>query len=346
MGSDRAPKPEIEGALLAARHYPGVRVLLVGPEERLRHELAVHPTASRMAVDVVNATEVITMHDKPVHAVRTKKHSSMHVGLRLVRDKKAVGFVTAGNTGAAMAAAKMVLGTLPGVDRPALANVFPTSAGKHKPSILIDVGANVDSKPHNLAQFAVMGDIYFRAIFGNAKPTVGLLSVGEEEGKGNELTKQAFAHLKELPLNFIGNVEGRDLYNGRVDVIVCDGFVGNVALKISEGLVEAVRFLLRESLTSTITSQVGALLARKAFTDFGRKLDYSEYGGAPLLGIKGVAIVGHGASNANAIKNAIRVAKQFHESGVNSRIEQELTTGRGSGEDAEENAAVTREENA
>jgi glycerol-3-phosphate acyltransferase PlsX len=325
MGSDRAPKPEIEGALLATRHYPGVRVLLVGPEERLHQELAGHPTAARSAVGVVNATQVITMHDKPVQAVRSKKDSSIHVGLRLVRQKKAVGFVTAGNTGAAMAAAKMVLGTLPGVDRPALANVFPTSAGKHKPSILIDVGANVDSKPHNLLQFAVMGEIYFRAIFGNQRPTVGLLSVGEEESKGNELTKHTFALLKELPFNFIGNVEGRDLYNGRVDVIVCDGFVGNVALKISEGLVEAVRFLLRDSLTATITTKVGALLARKAFTDFGRKLDYSEYGGAPLLGIKGVAIVGHGASNANAIKNAVRVAKQFHESGVNARIEQELT---------------------
>jgi phosphate acyltransferase len=264
------------------------------------------------------------MHEKPVQAVRAKKDSSMLVGLRLVKDKKAVGFVTAGNTGAAMTAAKMVLGTLPGVDRPALANVFPTSVGKHKPAILIDVGANVDSKPQNLAQFAIMGEIYCRAIFGTSKPTVGLLSVGEEEGKGNELTRQTFALLKELPINFVGNVEGRDLYNGRVDVIACDGFVGNVALKISEGLVEAVRSLLRDSLTSTITSKVGALLARKAFTNFGRKLDYSEYGGAPLLGIKGVAIVGHGASNANAIKNAIRVAKQYHESGINSRIEEGL----------------------
>lgn len=325
MGSDRAPKPEIEGALLAARHYPGVRVLLIGPEDMLQRELSANPIASRTAVEVVNATEVIGMHDKPVHAVRTKKDSSMHVGLRLVKDKKAVGFVTAGNTGAAMTAAKMILGTLPGVDRPALANVFPTSAGKHKPSILIDVGANVDSKPQNLAQFAVMGDIYFRAIFGNARPTVGLLSVGEEETKGNDVTRKAFTLIKDLPLNFMGNVEGRDLYNGRVDVIVCDGFVGNVALKISEGLVDAVRYLLKDSLTSTITSQVGALLARKAFTNFGRKLDYSEYGGAPLLGIKGVAIVGHGASNANAIKNAVRVAKQFHQSGINARIEEELT---------------------
>jgi glycerol-3-phosphate acyltransferase PlsX len=264
------------------------------------------------------------MDEKPVHAVRTKKDSSMHVGLRLVREKKVVGFVTAGNTGAAMATAKMVLGALPGVDRPGLANVFPTSTGE--PAILIDVGANVDSKPQNLAQFGVMGEIYYRAIFGKPKPTVGLLSIGEEETKGNELTRETFALMKELPFKFIGNVEGRDLYNGSVDVIVCDGFVGNVALKISEGLVEAVRYLLKESLNSTITSQFGALLARKAFTNFGRRLDYSEYGGAPLLGIKGVAIVGHGRSNANAIKNAIRVARQFHDSGVNARIEQELTS--------------------
>jgi glycerol-3-phosphate acyltransferase PlsX len=323
MGSDRAPRPEIEGALLAVRHYPGVKVLLVGPEERLKHELAVHPTAHSAPVEVVHASQVIGMDEKPVQAVRTKKDSSMHVGLRLVRDKKVIGFVTAGNTGAAMATAKMVLGALPGADRPALANVFPTSTGR--PAILIDVGANVDSKPHNLAQFAVMGEIYYRAIFSKSKPTVGLLSIGEEETKGNELTRETFALMKDLPVNFIGNVEGRDLYNGRVDVIVCDGFVGNVALKISEGLVEAVRFLLKESLNSTITSQVGALLARKAFTNFGRRLDYSEYGGAPLLGIKGVAIVGHGRSNANAIKNAIRVARQFHDSGVNARIEQELS---------------------
>jgi glycerol-3-phosphate acyltransferase PlsX len=301
----------------------------------VKQELASHPTAATAAVEVVNASQVIGMDEKPVQAVRTKKDSSMHVGLRMVRDKKVIGFVTAGNTGAAMATAKMVLGTLPGADRPALANVFPTSSGQ--PSILIDVGANVDSKPQNLSQFAVMGEIYYRAIFGKNKPTVGLLSIGEEETKGNELTRHTYALIKELPLNFIGNVEGRDLYNGRVDVIVCDGFVGNVALKISEGLVEAVRYLLKGSLNSTVASQVGALLARKAFTDFGRKLDPSEYGGAPLLGVKGVAIVGHGASNANAIKNAVRVAKQFYESGVNTRIEQELSNGAG-GRATEESA--------
>ena len=182
MGSDRHPRPEVEGALLAARHY-GVRVVLVGPEELLRRELAGHPSAHNLPIDVVNATQVIEMEEKAVQAVRTKRDSSMHVGLRLVKEKRAVGFVTAGNTGAAMAAAKMVLGALPGVDRPALANVFPTSAGKLKPSILIDVGANVDSKPHNLAQFALMGAMYYRAIFKNAKPTVGILSIGEEEGR-------------------------------------------------------------------------------------------------------------------------------------------------------------------
>jgi glycerol-3-phosphate acyltransferase PlsX len=322
MGSDRAPKPEIEGALLAARHYD-VKVLLVGPEEQLRDELGHHSSALHLPVDVVNATQVIGMNEKAVQAVRSKRDSSLHVGLRLVKTRAASGFVTAGNTGAAMTAAKMVLGALPGVDRPALAMVFPTSAGT--PCILIDVGANVDCKPHNIAQFAVMGEIYYRAIFGAKRPTVGLLSIGEEESKGNELTRTAFALLKDLPLNFIGNVEGRDLYNGRVDVIVCDGFVGNVALKISEGLSEAVRVLLKESLRSTITSQVGALLSRKAFVDFKKRLDYSEYGGAPLLGLRGVAIVGHGASNANAIKNAIRVSAQFAQSGINERIEQELT---------------------
>src|SRR5260370_4935078 len=227
MGSDRAPRPEIEGALLAVRHYPGVKVLLVGPEERLRQELAAHPTAHTAPVEVVNATQVIGMDEKPVHAVRTKRDSSMHVGLRLVKDKQVVGFVTSGNTGAAMATAKMVLGALPGADRPALANVFPTSTGR--PAIMIDVGANVDSKPHNLAQFAVMGEIYYRPIFAKNKPTVALLSIGEEETKGNELTRHTFFLLKDLPLNFIGNVEGRQLYHGRVDVIVSARLLGNVS---------------------------------------------------------------------------------------------------------------------
>jgi len=321
MGSDKAPKPEVEGAILAARHYD-VRVLLVGREEVLRAEFEHHPAISQLPIEIVNASEHITMHEKAAQAVRSKRDSSMRVGLRLVREGQAAGFISAGNTGAAMATAKMVLGALPGVDRPALAAVFPTSKGTA--AILLDVGANVDCKPHNLEQFAVMGEIYSRAIFNVARPRVGLLSVGEEDSKGNELTRESLPLLKELPIEFIGNVEGRDLYNGHADVIVCDGFVGNVALKVSEGLVEAVRFLLKESLKSTITSQVGAMLSKKAFADFKKRLDYAEYGGAPLLGIKGVCIVGHGSSNANAIKNAIRVAAQFADSGINPMIEKEL----------------------
>jgi len=220
-----------------------------------------------------------------------------------------------------------VLGTLPGVDRPALAAVFPTAQGTA--TILIDVGANVDSKPQNLQQFAIMGDIYFRTIFAGRFPTsdrprVGVLSIGEEESKGNELTKEAFKLIKELPLNFVGNVEGRDLFNGEADVLVCDGFVGNVALKISEGMAETVRFLLKQSLQATITRQVGYILSKQAFVDFKKRLDYSEYGGAPLLGVKGVCIISHGSSNANAIKNAIRVASEFATSEMNGVIEKEL----------------------
>jgi len=221
-----------------------------------------------------------------------------------------------------------VLGALAGVDRPALAAVFPTAPGTA--AILLDVGANVDCKPHNLEQFAVMGEIYFRAMFGrpgfNAgrAPRVGLLSIGEEETKGNELTRESFQLLKQLPLNFVGNVEGRDLFNGHVDVIVADGFVGNVALKTSEGAARLIRTVLKESLKATITSQVGYMLSRSAFADFKKRIDHTEYGGAPLLGVKGVCIITHGSSNANAIKNAVRVAAEFAERNINQSIEQGL----------------------
>src|ERR1700691_667873 len=324
MGSDRAPKPEIEGAIHAARNY-GMRVLLIGPEATVKAELERHPAASRLPIEVVHASEFITMQDKAVQAVRAKRDSSMRVGLRLVREGRAAGFVTAGNTGAAMATAKMVLGALQGVDRPALAAVFPTAPGAA--AILLDVGANVDCKPRNLEQFAVMGEIYFRSMFGagsggGKRPRVGLLSIGEEESKGNELTRESFQLLKRLPLNFVGNVEGRDLFNGKVDVIVADGFVGNVALKISEGVAGLVRSVLKESLKATITRQVGYMLSRSAFSDFKKRIDHTEYGGAPLLGVKGVCIITHGSSNANAIKNAIRVAAEFSERNINQSIEQ------------------------
>jgi glycerol-3-phosphate acyltransferase PlsX len=320
MGSDRAPKPEIEGAIHAARHY-GVRVQLVGPEATIKAELDRHPTASRLPIEIVHASEYITMEDK-VEAIRGKRDSSMRVGLRLVREGRAGGFVTAGNTGAAMATAKMVLGAIPGVNRPALAAVFPTAPGTA--AILLDVGANVDCTPQNLEQFAVMGDIYSRAMFGTRRPRVGLLSIGEEENKGNELTRDSFKLLKRLPLNFVGNVEGRDLFNGHVDVIVADGFVGNVALKISEGVANLVRTALKESLKATITRQVGYLLSRSAFSDFKKRIDHTEYGGAPLLGVKGVCIITHGSSNTNAMKNAVRVAAEFAQRGINESIERGL----------------------
>ena len=326
MGSDRAPKPEVEGAIQAARQY-GVRVLLIGPESVVKPELERHHAASRLPIEIVHASEYITMDDK-VEAIRAKRDNSMRVGLRLVREGRANGFVTAGNTGAAMATAKIVLGAVPGVDRPALAAVFPTAPGN--PAMLLDVGANVDCTAKNLEQFAVMGDVYFRAMYGKRPgspgPRVGLLSIGEEETKGNDLTREAFQLLKQLHLNFIGNVEGRDLYNGQVDVIVADGFVGNVALKISEGVANLVRTALKESLKATITRQVGALLSRSAFTDFKKRLDHTEYGGAPLLGVRGVCIITHGSSNANAMKNAVRVAAEFSRNKVNDSIERSLAS--------------------
>src|SRR6202140_3679504 len=323
MGSDRAPKPEIEGSIHAARNY-GIHVLLVGPEAALREELSRYPAARDLPIEIVHASEVITMDDKAVQAVRAKRDSSMRVGLRLVREGQAQGFVTAGNTGAAMATAKMVLGAIPGVDRPALAAVFPTALGTA--AELLDVGANVDCKPENLEQFAVMGEIYFRSMFGTRRPRVGLLSIGEEESKGNELTREAFHLLKKLPLNFVGNVEGRDLYGGKVDVIVADGFVGNVALKVSEGVANLVRYHLKKTLKATITRQVGYLLSRSAFADFKKRLDHKEYGGAPLLGVKGVCFITHGSSNMNAIKNAIRVAAEFADRNINDTIETELAS--------------------
>ena len=320
MGTDAAPQPEVEGAILAAREQHA-QVMLVGPQDVLKRELA-RRDARGLGIEVVHASEAVTMEDAAAKAFRRKRDSSIRVAARLVREGKADGLISAGNTGAVMTTVKIVLGALHGVDRPALAGVFPTSVGKA--AVLLDIGANVECKPSNLEQFAVMGEIYYRVIFGVDRPRVGLLSNGEEEQKGNDLTREAFTLLKKLPLKFIGNVEGRDLYNGRVEVIVCDGFIGNVALKISEGLVEAVSVLLKESLSSTLSSKMGYMLSRKAFKHFKKRVDYSEYGGAPLLGVRGICIICHGGSNPNAIKNAVRVAAGFAEGRINEKIETEL----------------------
>ena len=327
MGSDKAPDSEIRGAILACRLLD-VRVHLVGPEEILRpvlrQHLSSHPIGKKhLPVFIVPASEWISMNDKAAQAVRSKRDSSMRVGLKMVREGRAGAFFTAGNTGAAMATAKMVLGMLAGVHRPALATILPTSTGS--PSLLLDVGANVDSDPDNLVQFAVMGSIYAQNVLKIRTPRVGLLSIGEEDSKGNSLTHDTLPLLRALTeINFIGNVEGRDLVNGRTDVAVCDGFVGNVALKSIEGAAKLFSASLRESLKSTVTSQVGALLSRQAFKDFKRRLDYSEYGGAPLLGVRGPCIIGHGSSNEKAIMNGIRVAAEFAQAEVNSGIEAAL----------------------
>jgi phosphate acyltransferase len=322
MGTDLAPQAEVEGAVLAARAGLA-KVLLVGPEEDLRQRLK-RAGAASLPIDVVHASEAITMEDHAAKAFRRKRDSSMRVAARLVHDGSADGIVSAGNTGAVMTTVKIVLGSLESVDRPALAAVFPNSQGRA--TVLLDVGANVDSKPQHLEQFAVMGEIYYRVIFGSSRPRVGLLSIGSEDHKGNDLTREALGLLRKLPLNFLGNVEGRDLYNGSVDVIVCDGFIGNVALKISEGMVEAISSLLKEAFRSSVPSRAGYLLSRKALRGFKKRLDYSEYGGAPLLGVKGVTMIAHGGSNANAIKNAIRVAAEFVEGGINEKIERELAS--------------------
>jgi phosphate acyltransferase len=322
MGGDIAPRPEVEGSILAAREF-GIKVLLVGMPGEVKRELARHSVRG-LPIEVVPATEVITMTDSPTQAFRRKKDSSAHVSARLVRQGEADALVSAGNTGALMTVARFVLGTLPSVQRPALAAPFPTSRGGV--AVLIDAGANVDSKVGHLLQFAVMGEIYYRAIFGTRRPKVALLSIGEEESKGNELTKEAYNRLKDLPLNFVGNVEGRDVFSGSVDVIVCDGFIGNVALKISEGVAQHIATILKKALKSTIASQVGYVLSRSAYQEFRRKIDYSEYGGAPLLGVRGIAIIGHGRSNANAIKNAVRVASELTHAQVNERIERELSS--------------------
>lgn len=321
MGGDHAPRAEVEGAILAARELE-CRVLLVGIEQALDQELAKHSRRG-LSIEVVPAADVITMSDSPSQAFRRKKDSSLHVAARLVRDGKADALVSAGNTGAVMTVARFVLGTLPSVDRPALAAAFPNM--KEKVTIILDVGANVDSKPEQIEQFAIMGDIYYRAIWGVKRPRVALLSIGEEEMKGNELTREAAARLKQTALNFTGNVEGRDVFRGNVEVIVCDGFIGNIALKISEGVVEHLGGMLKRAIKSSLASQVGYVLSKRAFGEFRKRTESSEYGGAPLLGVRGVTIIGHGRSNGVAIKNAIRVAAELCRSRVNDKIEQELS---------------------
>jgi glycerol-3-phosphate acyltransferase PlsX len=318
MGGDHAPDVVVDGAVQAVREL-GVSVILVGPEDDLRARLG--KAGSGLEIEVVNTTQVVEMDEHPANAVRQKPDSSMVVGVRLVREGRAQAFVSAGNTGAVMAAGLFELRRITGVHRPALAGVFPTRKGG---TLVIDIGANADSKPEYLAQFAVMGSTYMEGVFGVRRPKVGLLSNGEEETKGSALVQAAHPLLKALPINFVGNVEGKEIPTGDVDVVVCDGFVGNVVLKLSEGLAGAITGLIREEINASLVSKLFAAGVLPAFRRVRKRLDYAEYGGAPLLGLNGVCIVAHGRSNALAIKNAVRVAAQAVESDVVGTIARGL----------------------
>jgi glycerol-3-phosphate acyltransferase PlsX len=322
MGGDLAPSVIVDGAVAAARHLD-VRLLLVGQSMEVERALAGHPGWRALDLQVVEAPEVVGMSESPAKALRRKPGASIRVAVDLVAAGEAAAVFSAGSTGATVLAAHGAFGMIRGVDRPAIITTIPT---RKRPAVLLDAGANAECRPQHLLQFAVMGSVYARLALGVERPKVGLLSSGEEETKGNELTREAHQLLKVAPVNFIGNVEARDVYSGMADVIVCDGFTGNVVLKVSEGLVETVEALLGEELKGTFSSQVGSLLSRRAFRRFRRRVDYSEYGGAPLVGTAGLAVVGHGRSSVKAVRNAIAAAYQFAETDFIRRVEQQMDT--------------------
>jgi phosphate acyltransferase len=316
MGGDDGPSTIVDGALVAARHLQ-IGLLLVGDSALVERELARHPGAAALDINILHTSEYVDMAEPASAALRRKPRASIRLAAEAVRDGHAAALFSAGHTGASVMASIAAFGRLPGIERPALATIIPT---RQSPAVLLDSGAVVECRPQHLVQFATMGAAYARVAFGQASPRVGLLSIGEEESKGNELTKEAHQLLKAASLNFVGNVEGRDIYAGTVDVIVCDGFTGNVILKTSEGLVEAVEALLQTELQSTFGSQIGYLLSAKAFRRFRKRVDYSEFGGAPLLGVNGICIVGHGRSSAKAVRNAVTMAARA----VNERLLEKL----------------------
>jgi glycerol-3-phosphate acyltransferase PlsX len=315
MGGDHAPAAIVDGAVAAARHLD-IQIALVGIPTRVEQALDAHADWRSLPVTIVDAPDVIEMADPPA-SVRRKPRASICVAAALVARREAGALFSAGHTGATVVATHAALGMIAGVDRPALAATIPT---RGRPAVLLDAGATVECRPQHLLQFAIMGGVYARVALGAERPRIGLLSIGEEETKGNELTREAHRLLKAAPINFIGNVEGREVYSGVADVIVCDGFTGNVVLKTSEGLVDAVETLLGDELRGTFSSQVGYLLSRRAFRRFRRRVDYSEYGGAPLLGVAGTAIVAHGRSSAKAVRNAIAMAARLASSDVVSQV--------------------------
>ncbi len=316
MGGDIGPSVTIPGALEAARQ-DNFKLILVGKQAEIEQQLGKEKT-SGIELEIVHADDVVNMEDKPSDILRRKKGASIQVACRLVKDKRADGLVSPGHSGATVACAMFIMGRIQGVDRLALASILPSETN---PTLLLDVGANVDCKPHHLFQFGLMGDALAKTVMNRVNPKIGLLSIGEEEGKGNSQVKNAYDLLKMASnLNFVGNVEGRDIFTGDVDVIVCDGFVGNVALKLSEGLASSLSRLLKRALFSSSIAKVGTLLAKGALSRFSRFVDYAEYGGAPLLGVQGVAIVCHGKSNVKAVTNATRMAADFVRKGTNDLL--------------------------
>jgi glycerol-3-phosphate acyltransferase PlsX len=320
MGGDHAPEAAVEGAVMAAREYE-TEIILTGLSDQIHKVLDRLDPDHNLPIQVVHADEVVEMDDLPGKVLRSKRNSSMKIGLDLVKDGKAEAFLSAGNTGAVLAYSTVILRPLNGVDRPAIAIQLPTLKGN---AILLDAGANVDCKTNQLFQFGIMGHVFAEYILGKENPRVGLLSIGEEDGKGNEIVKEAFQMLKASHINFIGNIEGKEVYRGNADVIVCDGFTGNVALKISESLAEMIGTNLKRMFQVNWLSKLGYLLLKPQLDEFKKKVDYSETGGAPLLGVNGVVIIAHGSSSPKAIKNAINRARELSEKNINVHIRQDI----------------------
>ncbi len=323
MGGDHAPQVTVEGAIETLKEHPDIEIILVGDTSRIEKELQGKKRFPKDRLHLRHASEVISMDESPSYALRRKKDSSIKRAIELHKAGEADAVVSAGHSGVAMASALFILGKAPGVDRPAIAASLPTLK---KPFVLIDAGANVDCKPSNILEFAYMGVAYYRSVFSIDQPRVALLSIGEEDTKGNELTKDAFRLLKASGLNFKGNIEGKDLFIGEADVIVCDGFIGNIVLKLSEGLAEVIMKMLKREISDISTGRIAYLLMKPALRRFKKKTDYAEYGGAPLLGINGTCIISHGRSSAKAIKNAILVASNLAKAGLHRIISQELSS--------------------
>jgi glycerol-3-phosphate acyltransferase PlsX len=320
MGGDFGPEVTVEGALKASREYK-IETLLVGLEDLIKKEYD-RLNHSKSKVTIINAAESIGMGEG-ILSFRRKKRSSIRIGTELVKKGEAEAFVSTGNTAAVVYLSKKILGALKGVEKPALSLLVPSLTGL---TLLVDVGANVNCRPHHLEQFGVMGHIFMENVLGLKNPRVGLMSIGEEESKGNELTKEAFERLQASSLNFIGNIEGKDIYSGKADIIVSDGFTGNVALKVSEGVVETFFYMARTELMKNFFSKIGLFLMKRNLKKIYKKIDYAEYGGAQLLGINGVCIIGHGRSNSNAVKNAVGLARDFVQNKVQEKIQNGIAS--------------------